>query len=51
MMKEVLPSSRNPWVSSIKVVLLSDFNARVGKVADDNDMIGKFGEESHGNQI
>ena len=29
-----------------KVVLLGDFNARVGKVADDDDVIGKFREDS-----
>ena len=29
-----------------KVVLLGDFNARVGKVADDDDVIGKFGEDT-----
>ena len=29
-----------------KVVLLSDFNARVGKAADDDDVIGKFGEDT-----
>ena len=28
------------------VVLLGDFNARVGKVAGDDDMIGKFGEDT-----
>ena len=27
-----------------KVVLLGDFNARVGKAADDDDVIGKFGK-------
>ena len=29
-----------------KVVLLGDFNARVGKAADDDDVIGKFGEDT-----
>ena len=29
-----------------KVVLLGDFNARVGKTADDDDVIGKFGEDT-----
>ena len=29
-----------------KVVLLGDFNARVGEAADDDDMIGKFGEDT-----
>ena len=28
-----------------KVVLFGDFNTRVGKVADDDDVIGKFGED------
>ena len=28
-----------------KIVLLGDFNARVGKAADDDDVIGKFGED------
>ena len=28
-----------------KVVLLGDFNARVGKAADDDDVIGKFGDK------
>ena len=37
-----------------KVVLLGDFNARVGKVADDDDVIGKFGEvtcKASGNKL
>ena len=29
-----------------KVVLLGDFNARVGKAADDDDVISKFGEDT-----
>ena len=29
-----------------KVVLLGDFNATVGKAADDDDVIGKFGEDT-----
>ena len=29
-----------------KVVLLGDFNTRVGKVADDDDVISKFGEDT-----
>ena len=29
-----------------KLVLLGDFNARVGKAADDDDVIGKFGEDT-----
>ena len=29
-----------------KVVLLGDFNARVGKAVDDDDVIGKFGEDT-----
>ena len=29
-----------------KIVLLGDFNARVGKAADDDDLIGKFGEDT-----
>ena len=29
-----------------KVVLLGDLNARVGKAADDDDVIGKFGEDT-----
>ena len=29
-----------------KVVLLGDFNARVGKAIDDDDVIGKFGEDT-----
>ena len=29
-----------------KIVLLGDFNASVGKVADDDDVIGKFGEDT-----
>ena len=29
-----------------KVALFGDFNARVGKVAADDDMIGKFGEDT-----
>ena len=29
-----------------KVVLLGDFNARVGKAADEDDVIGKFGEDT-----
>ena len=29
-----------------KVVLLGDFNARVGKVADEADAISKFGEDT-----
>ena len=29
-----------------KVVLLGDFNARVDKAADDDDVIGKFGEDT-----
>ena len=29
-----------------KVVLLGDMNARVGKAADDDDVIGKFGEDT-----
>ena len=37
-----------------KVVLLGDFNARVGKAADDDDVIGKFGEDTcnaNGNKL
>ena len=28
------------------MVLLGDFNARVGKAADDDDVIGTFGEDT-----
>ena len=40
-LKEDVPSCRE----KAKVVLLGDFNARVGKAADD-DVIGKFGEDT-----
>ena len=30
------------------VVLLGDFNTRVSKAADDDDVIGKFGEDTSG---
>ena len=33
-----------------KVVLLGNSNARVGKVADDDDVIGKFGCNASGNE-
>ena len=29
-----------------KVVLLGDFNARVGKAVDSDDVIGMFGEDT-----
>ena len=29
-----------------KLVLLGDFNTRVGKAADDDDVINKFGEDT-----
>ena len=41
-LKEDVPSFRERE----KVVLLGDFNGRVGKAADDDDVIGRFGEDT-----